>query len=772
MKGIPKWIQERIRRTKVQQLPALTLSGGLRFIPDEIFELSWLETLDLGNNHLTFIPDEISKLKNLHTLYLYRNDLTNLPSSIAQLTNLAYLDLSKNKLTSIPNTITNLTSLCTLNLRYNQLTTVPNAISYLKNLYTLNFSFNQLVDLPVWLVNLPHLTTLYLRGNFIETPPPEILERQNRESVDLDKLRAYFRQLTEVGDERLFEAKLLIVGDAGAGKTSLAHKIIDPTYQLNPNEPSTEGIDVYTWEFPIALESIGDNKRLTQSTNNKFRVNLWDFGGQEIYYTTHQFFLSRRSLYIVVADAREQKMNFSYWLDSIELLSDGSPVLILSNEKQDRQWDVNERQLRSHFSNIKDDIFTANLQTNRGLDRLRGAIRYHVAHLPHVGDVLPITWVNVRRTLESESKPYITREQFFDLCQQNGVTQLEDKLQLSRYLHDLGVCLHFQDDALLNKIVILQPEWVTDAVYRLLDDNTVKTSLGEFNRSDLYRIWHEETYVIMQDELLALMMKFQLCYEIPTQADTYIAPQLLSESQPSYSWPLKDNLSLRYKYDAFMPQGIITRLIVIMHPYIAEQKRVWRNGVVLLKDNTEAEIIEDSHRREIRIRVTGLYKRDLLTIIIHELDNLHLPFKGIKYDKLIPCNCLTCRQETEPHFFQLEVLKTRLAHNKESIECDQPPFHSVSIWGLIDDVDARGQIIIEDEYLPLPKRPKLLSELEGAFDEEEIRTFCFDLDIDYDDLPAQGRINKMRELISRMEREGRLAELVKLARKKRPHRFT
>jgi GTPase SAR1 family protein len=29
-----------------------------------------------------------------------------------------------------------------------------------------------------------------------------------------------------------------------------------------------------------------------------FRVNIWDFGGQEIYHQTHQFFLSKRSLYL------------------------------------------------------------------------------------------------------------------------------------------------------------------------------------------------------------------------------------------------------------------------------------------------------------------------------------------------------------------------------------------------------------------------------------------------------------------------------------------
>jgi len=91
----------------------------------------------------------------------------------------------------------------------------------------------------------------------------------------------------------------------------------------------------------------------------------------------------------------------------------------------------------------------------------------------------------------------------------------EDALQLSQYLHDLGICLHFQNDDLLGKIVILKPEWATDAVYRVLDSEKVINNFGCFTRSDLQEIWHEEKYANMQGELLRLMMMFQLCYEVP-----------------------------------------------------------------------------------------------------------------------------------------------------------------------------------------------------------------------------------------------------------------
>jgi hypothetical protein len=108
--------------------------------------------------------------------------------------------------------------------------------------------------------------------------------------------------------------------------------------------------------------------------------------------------------------------------------------------------------------------------------------------------------------------------------------------------HDLGICLHFQDDPLLNKTVILKPTWGTDAVHRVLDDQQIVTARGKFTNNDLARLWSETKYAGMQDELLRLMMKFQLCYALENE-QAYIAPQLLSSDQPTYPWDAPNSLS-------------------------------------------------------------------------------------------------------------------------------------------------------------------------------------------------------------------------------------
>ncbi len=184
-------------------------------------------------------------------------------------------------------------------------------------------------------------------------------------------------------------------------------------------------------------------------------------------------------------------------------------------------------QLRGEFTNLK-EVLATNLDTNRGLAEIKKTIKHYISNLPHVGDAspLPKIWVRVRSAIENYSRNYISLEEYRQLCQVNNLTGCEDMLRLSRYLHDLGVCLHFQDDSVLKHYVILQPEWGTRAVYKVLDNKTVKENLGCFTKEELKDIWRDRKYAEMRDELLQLMMRFKLCYQIPIRihAQRYYHP--------------------------------------------------------------------------------------------------------------------------------------------------------------------------------------------------------------------------------------------------------
>ena len=742
MEKLSAQVLTKIEEVRQGNLKRLILGSAQLFsVPPEVFELEQLEELELKSNRLTSIPDDIGRLRNLTRLDLADNQLTTLPEAISDLQRLVALNLWKNKLTALPESLSRLKNLEFLNLTSNQLQKLPPFIARLENLKmlwlsdnpwedllewewlaglrnlrglglsrcrlqeipdlvcrmhnldVLNLAGNQIVSIPDSLYDLKRLKVLWLRsnrirelsvkilqlenlraldveGNPIESPPPEIAKG------NIEAVKEYFRQLQAEGEDHLYEAKLLIVGESGAGKTTLAKKIENPNYQLR-EEDSTKGIEVIRWSFPM-------------QNGREFRVNIWDFGGQEIYHATHQFFLTKRSLYVLVADTRKEDTDFYYWLNVAELLSDGSPLLIVKNEKQDRRREINERQLRGQFANLKETL-ASNLAVNRGLDKILSDIKHYLAGLPHVGAPLPKTWLKVREALEKDARNYIGLQEYFVICERNGFKEQKDKLQLSGYLHDLGVCLHFQEDPLLRKTVILKPRWGTDAVYKVLDNNRVVGNLGKFDREDLADIWRADEYAEMRDELLQLMINFKLCYRIPN-SDLYIAPQLLTENQPHYEWDEADNLTLRYTYE-FMPKGITTQFIVAMHKMIAGEGQglVWRSGVVVANGPTRAEVIEHYGRREIRIRVAGRRKKELLTVVSYELDKIHASYNRLRHNKLIPCNCAKCKSSQEPHFYPADVLRQFIEDAEEHIQC-QKSYRMVAVRGLLDDVTGNARV--------------------------------------------------------------------------------
>lgn len=692
LKSVPESVSE------LRTLTALGLSAKFTSVPEWLVELKGLTSLDLSENQLSTIPNWFEQYGGLTHLWLAGNRFTQIPEVVRKFRKLEHLGFPTNRLTFLPDWISELQSLNGLNFFDNKIETIPDSISTLVNLEWLSLKNNLITEIPDSVYelrslrnldfgNLTHVTNknqiklisprvlqmenlyeLNLENNPVESPPPEVVAN------GLGAIKNYFKQLAAEGEDHLYEAKLLIVGEGGAGKTSLAKKIHNPQYELQ-EEDSTEGIEIIRWAFPL------DNSQ-------PFKVNIWDFGGQEIYHATHQFFLTKRSLYLLVADARKEDTDFYYWLNVVEQLSDNSPLLIISNEKQERQREINERQLRGDFSNLRNTLAT-NLATNRGLDHIVTEVKHYIMRLPQIGAPLPKTWVKVREALEKDKRNYISLREYLEVCERNGFGAQKDKFQLSSYLHDLGVCLHFQDDPLLRKTVILKPRWGTDAVYKVLDNDKVIQSLGKFDRADLANIWSEPDYANMQDELLQLMINFKLCYRIPNST-RYIAPQRLTEKQPDYEWDQSANLILRYTYESFMPKGIVTQFIVSMHKLISDQSFVWKSGVILEKDETKAEVIEDYKRRELRIRVNGKRKKELLTIVAYELDNIHATYRRLKYSKLIPCNCEVCKQRQDPHFYSFDALKTFIGDRQEVIQC-QKSYQMVDVRSLIDDVLIRTE---------------------------------------------------------------------------------
>jgi internalin A len=638
-----------------------------------------LELLDLQSN---YIGDDgiksLSPLTRLAKLNLWGNRLSAKGAEyLAQFRELTRLVLSYNKIEDDGAAcLAELTNLTSLDLIRNEIGDEGvSRLAVLVKLKELRLSHNRIADVSPLssLRNLEHLEVV--KGNNLVRQPPEIV----REG-DVPLLN-YLREIGAQGEDYLYEAKVLILGDGRAGKTSLLRRLYQPELPLPAEEETTKGIDIHRHEFSGQL-------------GQPFRLNVWDFGGQQIYHATHQFFLTKRSLYVLLDDTRSNNKSvhdegFKYWLEMIEALSEASPVLIFQNEKADRSKSIDEAGIKGRFPNVM-AVHAGNLEHGDATAGLAEAILYHVQQLSHVGEAVPAQWLKIRLEIDNlkQNNQYITQAQYLQLYEKNLPADRGKALKLSRYLHDLGVFLHFQEDPLLARYVILQNEWATEAVFRVLDDEPTKARQGYFSRRDCARIWADSSYAEMHPELLALMEKFELCYKLPDQRqDNWIMPQLLSPSAPEVfaNWAKADDLVLTYQYD-FLPKGLISRLMVRMHRFVLQPNLCWGSGALFENGDTQllASLASQSGQ-EIELRSRGPEAKALRDVIASDLDALNATFEGLrsKVRKLVPCICSQCRKSTNPARFEEPRLLKRKVDSKLSIECPDS-YEDVSVLELLD----------------------------------------------------------------------------------------
>lgn len=69
------------------------------------------------------------------------------------------------------------------------------------------------------------------------------------------------------------------------------------------------------------------------------------------------------------------------------------------------------------------------------------------------------------------------------------------------------------------------------------------------------------------------------------------------------------------------------------------------------------------------------------------------------------------------------------------------------------------------------QRAQIRETLDKYFDDGELRTLCFDLGIDYDNLSGDDKADKARELVRHCERRGRVVALYEAIYHRRPNAF-
>ncbi|HEX9991123.1 MAG TPA: COR domain-containing protein [Chloroflexia bacterium] len=640
------------------------------------------------------MPREIGQLTNLQTLNLSSNQLTQLPREIGQLTNLQNLRLNGNQLSQLPPEIGQLTNLRALILGNNQLAQLPPEIGQLANLQELHLGNNQLSQLPPEIGQLTNLESLYLYDNTtLLSPPPEIaaLGRHN--------ILEFLRELRRDSVTR-HEAKLLVVGEGGTGKSSLLRALHGEDFDADLD--TTHGIEI----GKLSLEH-------PSSAGTEITLHTWDFGGQQIYHATHQFFLTRRSMYLVVWNSRlgQEQGKLNYWLDTIKSLAPDAPILLVATHTDERLPDLNYQLYKDAYPRLAGSLEVSN-KTGSGIESLRDELRIQASRLPLMGQPWPRKWVEAERTIEQRLEHHVDAEAYTESCHSCGVNADIARGTLGHYLHDLGKILYFSDEPELSNMIVLKPNWITKTIGRVLENETVRKANGILSHSQLPQIWSADEMGRRYDPhlypvFLRLMEKFDLSYQIeadvPGASSTHsLIPQLLPYQPPADLplWPENPpdgqrQVEMVYRLN-FVPAGIMSWFIVRTHRYTKDLH--WREGVVLEYEGHQARVELNPMLRTERLVVHGPAPYNFFTILKSTIDLILARFEGLEIGREVPCICHRVRGTDKVcgRYYLYEDLVRRMEAGKHSVECPET-FAEVSVPDMLYGIhmSTNEQVILD-----------------------------------------------------------------------------
>lgn len=625
---LPDWIGN-LTGLKVLNL----IRNQVADLPESVRNLSGLITFDLGGNQLSELPDWIGNLDALDWLSLYGNRLTALPDSIGNLVALDTLDLSGVGLEALPKSIGNLRRLSQLSLRRNNLAALPESVGSLSRLRLIDLRDNRFVTVPKSLADLvARDVDVRLDGNPLRDPLPEIIGRGSH------ALATYLRSLDN--EVALYEAKLLLVGEGNVGKTSLVAALRGAPFV--DNRPTTHGIEIW----PLTFRHPELDQDIILST--------WDFGGQEVYRVSHQFFFTKRALYLMVWNARQghEQDEVEAWLRRIRLRTGGEVrVIVVATHCDERLPELDYPHLEQVFHNMLAGSFDVDNFTRSGIPELRDAIAHHASRLPQMGQLLSPRWIAARDEILSwkQSDPQILFEEFAEACALHDVTEGEI-VTLAGLMHDLGQIVYYAEDDGLKDIVVLNPEWLTKAISYVLEDQATRDTAGVLDHARLKEIWQDRadgpSYPAKYHRyFLRLMEKFDISYRMQDDELHSIVAQLVPHERPDLPWQFRSRppegtrvLALVCRPSEPAP-GLIPWLTVRHHD--ASTGRHWRRGVFLRHPiaayDSEA-LIELTGPAELAVEVRAPSPDLFFSVLRESIEYLiRRRWPGLDYQLLIPC---------------------------------------------------------------------------------------------------------------------------------------
>lgn len=608
-----------------------------------------LKKLSLSHTKITDISP-ILGLNNLFSLDLKDTRIKDL-SQLSALKSISNLDLSQNSIIDISE-LSNLKNLSSLSLNQTQIIDIK-PLTKLTNLSSLDLTFNRISDISpfteflkiakfntVDYTRLNVSNSLNLYGNPIGRDIIDVILSGGKD------LLVKYLESKQRGTIRIPEAKMVLLGEPRAGKTTLQKYLMG--LPIDENEESTPDIQISSWK-PFENYSIGKNKDI--------KINLWDFGGQEIQYSLHKLFMTEDTLYIIVLDSTKDQSPLKY-LKFLENYAPNSPFIIINNygdAPTSNTLKIDENYLRENYNGkegmpVLKAIFkrvsilkAAKLDPSfrKIMDEVEATIKKELLNLKNLNKEFPKEYQLVKSAIEQEySKPdkhYITMSYYRELCKLLKITDDEElRTAILGYLNEIGVLRYFKDSPVTDKH-ILNPKWLIDGAYSLIINEETANNFGVLTKNQAREILKRSKkgfkFEEEESEFIFKTMKFYgLLHSDDNEQKVYI-PLRFKSLQPIILLDFYENgKHFVFEFKSEIPEDIISNLIV-KHFEEIPPHHYWSKGAVFEENNVKVLVkVED---RNIHLYVQGQFHQSYFENLRRSILKSLKPLPGLKYEEIV-----------------------------------------------------------------------------------------------------------------------------------------
>ena len=540
---------------------------------------------------------------------------------------------------------------------------------------------------------------LNMQHNPLDTLPKDIFSKkqfdETKSHKDRSQLYAYLRSIQEGGQAPHYRAKLMLVGDGEVGKTSLLQCFVDlqpstkkrrasiapSANSLNKPPQITDGIDISEVHWT------------EKGCDQPIIWDCWDYAGQEIYYTSHQFFLSAGAVYLVCFNLLNRDFSrVEYWLNSVHTRARGSPIILVGTHADDNlctpqyvreyQQELKRRYMKRFKSRLGvpsiKHIVAITTRYKRGLphDDIKSLMERITAIMVKkrlVGKTYPTSWLSLEKHLRSlsrqrEQSPFMDWKEFTATAINCHISE-EDVPEAAAFLHSSGVVCHFNDERSgLSNLVILDPQFLTNVMSAVISLRKGFITNGEILEKNLAHIWRAFDSKLHK-VLMSLLERFEIAFALPDseEGSRYLIPALLPDTQPdTYAliWGQIPSQESAYQLGRvyvfkFLPLGFFSRLFVrILHLPGVVALEYWNTGVIISQGQEKAIIRYNPTEYKLTANVRGnqanLGRGQLLRLLVESVETVIEGWYETEVDIQVPCNHCVEAGSYSPFMFSME----------------------------------------------------------------------------------------------------------------------